>query len=119
MNAGDVLCGSFCTSSAEDAAGTLNLDNKLCMVLVKRCKELSTFLLHHQKLYPNYVLLLREHLVAKGDGTSTWSDSAACCSSPHTSSCSWEMEVQKSGRLLISNKLLRAKSPKLHLLQIS
>lgn len=117
MNAGDVLCGSFCTSSAEDAAGTLNLDNKLFMVLVKRCKELSTFLLHHQKLYRIYVFLLLGHLVAKGDGTSTWSDSAACCSSSHTGSYSWEMQVQRSGRLSISNKLLKAKSPKLHLVQ--
>ena len=51
MNAGDVLCGSFCTSSAKDAAGTLNLVNRLFIVLVKRCKELRISSLHHQKLY--------------------------------------------------------------------
>lgn len=53
VKAGDMLCGSFCTSSAKDAAGTLNLVNRLFTVLVKRCKEPKTSLLHHQKLYQN------------------------------------------------------------------
>lgn len=51
MNAGDALCGCFCTISAKDAAGTLSLVNKLFTALVKRCKELKTSSLHYQKLY--------------------------------------------------------------------
>lgn len=47
MNTGDVLCGSFYTRSAKDAARTLNLVDRLFTVLVKRCKELRTSSLHH------------------------------------------------------------------------
>jgi len=50
MNTGDLLCGSFCTSSVKDAPGTLNLVNTLFTVLVERCEGLRTSSLHHQKL---------------------------------------------------------------------
>lgn len=64
------------------------------------------------------MLLLLGHLVAREELKSTWSDSAAYCSSSHTSMSmgnNWEIEVRRSSRLSVSNKLLKHESPKMHL----